>query len=290
MRLSRRAFVGTTAGALLLPAAGAAQRTLPGSLTLEQVADRLRANAGVPWRDKTTDGLKAGAPAALVTGIATTVVPSLAALHQAVAARCNLVVTAEPLFYTNSEEPGGRATDPVYLAKRAYIERHALGVFRFADHWSARRPDPRGIALAAALGWNGHGVDGVIELPETTLSALASDVSARLGLRSRARRVGAPALRVRRVWLAAGGVDVQSVARRLPQVDAVIVGEPREWEVVPYVLDMVQAGAAKGLVAIGRAASEEPGMRACADWLKGLVPEVPVQHVATPDPFWSPGA
>jgi hypothetical protein len=34
------------------------------------VIDRIRANVGVPWRDTTIDGFKAGDPATVVTGVA----------------------------------------------------------------------------------------------------------------------------------------------------------------------------------------------------------------------------
>jgi hypothetical protein len=34
------------------------------------VIDRIRAKVGVPWRDTTIDGFKAGDPATVVTGVA----------------------------------------------------------------------------------------------------------------------------------------------------------------------------------------------------------------------------
>ena len=42
---------------------------------------------------------------------------------------------------------------------------------------------------------------------------------------------------------------------------------------MPYLLDSREAGANKALMSVGRVVSEEPGMKACADWLKSLVPE-----------------
>ena len=52
---------------------------------------------------------------------------------------------------------------------------------------------------------------------------------------------------------------------RLKDADVVVAGEPREWEVVPYLLDSREAGANKALLSVGRVVSEEPGMKACAD-------------------------
>ena len=148
--LTRRAFVQAAAAPLLI----GAQRPAPtADLTIAQFVDRIRAAVGVPWREKTVDGFKAGDPAAALTGVAVTVAARLENLKRAAAAGCNLVVTQEPVFYGANDDPGNRAADPVFLAKKAYIDEGKLVVWRFADHWAARQPDPRVAALAEALSW-----------------------------------------------------------------------------------------------------------------------------------------
>src|SRR6266852_9185936 len=135
---SRREFVILGAAALL--SAGAAR--LHGfELTAQQAIDRIRAKVGVPWRETTVDAFKAGDPQTVVTGIATTVMATLPVLRQAAAAGRNLIVTFEPTFYNGNDDPGTRATDPVYLAKKAFIEEHRLIIWRFAEHWGARVPN-----------------------------------------------------------------------------------------------------------------------------------------------------
>jgi hypothetical protein len=54
------------------------------------------------------------------------------------------------------------------------------------------------------------------------------------------------------------------------------------------VRDAIHAGHRKGLLLVGRIVSEEPGMRACADWLKAFVREVAVRHIGAGDPYWRP--
>jgi hypothetical protein len=71
-------------------------------------------------------------------------------------------------------------------------------------------------------------------------------------------------------------------------VDAFVIGETREWELVEYVQDMISLGKKKALVVIGHVLSEQSGMQLCADWLKGFVTEVPVQFVPAAEPFWTP--
>jgi hypothetical protein len=209
-------------------------------------------------------------------------------LARAVELRRNLIVTQEPVFYNANDEPGNRASDANYLAKKAYIEKHGLVVFRFADHWNARQPDPRVAALARALSWDGPGDNGVFTIRETTLSALAAHLRERLKIRGGLRTVGPATMRVRSALLLPGTTDVPGVMARLKDADVVVAGEPREWEVVPYMLDGREAGANKALLSIGRVVSEEPGMKACAEWLKTLLTDVPVDAVPVGDPYWSP--
>jgi putative NIF3 family GTP cyclohydrolase 1 type 2 len=257
-------------------------------VTAAQVAERIRANAGMAWREKTIDGFKAGSPEAAVTGVATTVMATQRVLARAVELGRNLIVTQEPVFYNANDEPGNRASDANYLAKKAYIEKHGLVVFRFADHWNARQPDPRVAALARTLSWEGPGNNGVFTIRETTLSALAAHLRERLPIRGGLRTVGPATMRVRSALLLPGTTDVPGVMARLKDADVVVAGEPREWEVVPYMLDGREAGANKALLSIGRVVSEEPGMKACAEWLKTILPEVPVEAIPVGDPYWSP--
>ena len=70
------------------------------------------------------------------------------------------------------------------------------------------------------------------------------------------------------------------------QTGPVIMGGQREWEGLAYAHDVVSAGRGKGVIALGHAVSEEPGMKVCADWLKTVVSEVPVELIPAGEPFW----
>jgi hypothetical protein len=41
------------------------------------------------------------------------------------------------------------------------------------------------------------------------------------------------------------------------------------------------------LIILSHIPSEQAGMEECARWLKTFVTEVPIEFVATADPFWS---
>jgi putative NIF3 family GTP cyclohydrolase 1 type 2 len=285
--VTRRQFV---VGAAVLVSATVG-RSQTRQLTAQQVADRIRSNIGSAWRDKTVDGFKAGDPGIIVTGIATTVMATLDVLRRAIAAGQNFIITQEPVFYSANDEPGNRITDSVHLAKKAFIDQQGLVVWRFSDHWSARESKDAATALARTLGWadsRESGAEPIYQIPETTLGALAGYVGKRLGTRGGLRMVGQPGMPVRSVFVTAGGATVAGTIGSLRRADVILTGEPREWEVVPYVLDTGSTTRRKGMIAVGRIVSESPGMEACAAWIRTLVPEARVEVLAMPDPYWSP--
>jgi hypothetical protein len=65
-----------------------------------------------------------------------------------------------------------------------------------------------------------------------------------------------------------------------------ITGEVREWENTFYAADISIIGEKRGLVTIGRVASEDPGMRACATWLEKIIKEVPTRWIPAGDLYW----
>jgi putative NIF3 family GTP cyclohydrolase 1 type 2 len=288
--VSRRSFV--VAGAATLASARLARAQTTG-MTAQQVVARIKAGVGVPWRDTTVDTFKAGDPDTIVTGIATTAMATLSVLQRAAAAGRNLIIAHEPTFYAAADTPGARAGDPVYLAKKAFIDEHRLVIWRFYDHWLARQPNELAAALAETLGWTSRrdpNHERVYRIPSTTLGTIAAHVRTRLHISGGLRVIGSKSAPVERVVLSPGTTDLAGAVASLRDADLILSGEPREWEAVEYVADTAASGAPKLLIAIGRIVSEEPGMRACATWLRTLVREVPVEAIAMGDPYWRPAA
>jgi putative NIF3 family GTP cyclohydrolase 1 type 2 len=284
---SRRDFLWTAASTLAVASAPRITAAPP-ELTAAELTARVREKVGVAWRTPSVDGFKAGSPEALVSGIATTVVATIDVLRRAAAAGHNLVITQEPTFYTAGEDGGTAANDPVYAAKRTLVDERHLVIWRFSDHWNARRPNESVAALANALGWSAYresDSDGLYRIPEIRLDALLQHVRTRLRVRGGLRWLGVPDMPVRTVVLSPGTTDLPSTVSRLPHADAIIAGEPREWEAVPYVLDTRPR---KALLSLGRVVSLEPAAAACATWLRSFTPEVPVEALAAGDPYWSP--
>lgn len=263
-------------------------------LTARQVIARIQKHVGVPWREETVDTFKAGDPDTPVTGVAVTMMATQDVLERAAAAGKNLVITHEPTFYGHFDKPDDleKARDSVLAAKRAFIEKHRMVVWRFHDHWHARTPDGILAGIVRALGWEKHQRPDnqyLFVVPETTLERLAADLKGRLGIRT-LRAVGDPSLKLTKVALALGasGSAAEMWALQRDDVEALVIGETREWETVEYVADAVTMGKRKGLILLGHIPSEQSGMEECARWLETFMGEVPIEFVPAVEPFWTP--
>ena len=83
-RLTRRSFVQAAAGSLLLPQVELGSVTGAERDRRAGGGARIRANAGMAWREKTIDGFKAGNPKRVVTGVSTTVMATRRVLARAI--------------------------------------------------------------------------------------------------------------------------------------------------------------------------------------------------------------
>lgn len=202
-----------------------------------------------------------------------------------------------PQSVVPAAQPAGRGAaappppDPVFAGKNAFIDKHKLVVFRLTQHWNQRMPDPRALGLATAMGWTKYraGADALrYDLPGMTLEALASQLKRNLGVRGGIRAIGDRTMTVRKVGLLPGYTLIQASIAMMPSVDVIVAGEVQEWESAFYAQDVAFAGLKKGFISIGRVVNEAPGMQVCADWLRTIVPEVPVRFIAAGDPYWRP--
>jgi putative NIF3 family GTP cyclohydrolase 1 type 2 len=290
--MNRRNF--TLIAGAAIPLRGAA------TPTAQDLMQRIQASLGGEWPATGIDGFKAGDPSTPVKGIATTAMATVDVLKQAVKAGTNLVLTYEPTFFGRqdgkvSSAAGGRGfggvaqDDPVYKAKREFIEANALVVFRLHDHWQARKENDMVTGLADSLGWSRHRVrpdDVLYDIPAATAEETVALIRGKLNLRGGLRAVGDRKARVRRVMLHPGNMTPAVMWQRYSEADLVIAGEVREWENTFYAADIHTSGEKRGLVTIGRVVSEDPGMRSCAEWLKTVVKEVPAKWIPTGDLYW----
>jgi len=261
-------------------------------LTARQVIELIQQNVGVAWREETIDTFKTGNPDAVVTGVVVTMVPTLDVLQEAVERGANLIIAHEPAFYDHLDGTEGLAAekDAVFLAKRDFIEKNELILWRFHDHLHWRQPDGVLQGMVETLGWQEfQNTDNpkLFVLPETTVETLASQLKNLLGIRA-LRIVGDGSLKITKAAFSAGfpGFDSQRSLLQSDDVEVLVMGEAHEWETIAYVYDAATAKQRKALIILGHTPSEQGGMEWCARWMESFLPPLPIHFVPTPEPFW----
>ena len=261
-------------------------------LTAGEVVARIKSHLGFPWRETTyRDTFKFGGPDTVVKGIATTMFCSYDTIRRAAAAGCNMIIPHEDTYWNDHDDITIVSADPSYKLKVDFMREHDVVIFRMHDHMHAQKPDFIWVGLARALEITQYETTPQshhFTLPETTLGELAAIFEKSLGDKA-LRVVGDPKAKVSRLQL---GVGYATPSINNPDVDVVASGEQQEsdgfLDSPAYVLDAATLGIAKGWIMLGHSISEEQGMLEMAQWIKGFVPEIPVQLVRTGEPFWTP--
>ncbi|GAA3748851.1 hypothetical protein GCM10022270_03560 [Terriglobus aquaticus] len=278
---------------MLLLACGLPAHSQQAPLTAEQVIARMREAAHVSIQPGTVDTIKAGDPTTVVTGIATTISPTMDVLRKAVAAGDNLVITHEPTFYNHQDADTLFVNDPVYREKLQYIREHKLVIFRFHDGAHQRDPDFIMEGWAHQAGWTAaHRVPGgplLYTSAPITVGDLARKLEAATGAKVM-RIVGDPNLRVTRIAYGPGspGEARQIQALERDDVEVLVAGEIPEWETISYVWDASQQGRHKAMILLGHYTSEEAGSKNLAEWLRTVLPGERVDFIPAGEPYSLP--
>lgn len=264
-----------------IPTALFSQKTMPKSPY--EVVNLIKKNVTCSWADQTVDNFKSGNPDVKLNGIAVCMFADMATLRKAVEKNCNFIITHEPLFYNHTDETSAFASDPVYLEKKKFIEKHNLVIFRFHDHIHRTNPDGISVGMIEKMGLNPYVVNNSLtffDVPEQTVAAFAAGLKNKLGLET-IRVIGNPEMKFSKLAFMAGAPGgqrhIQMLAR--PDVEVVIGGEAPEWETYLYVNDAAQSGNKKAVIFLGHIKSEEAGMEYCAKWLSTFIDGVPIEFI-----------
>ena len=294
---SRRAFLSTVTAAVgvsaLQPHKLAAERAsiqpAKPAMTIQDVIDLIiEAVPGAP-RDGSVDTVKTGDPSQQVTGIATTFLATYDVIERAAALGANFIITHEPTFYNHLDQVDWLQNDPVYLAKRRFIDDNNIVIWRFHDYWHMHRPDGIIMGVLEDLGWVDYADPEKLHLctiPSMPLADLAGFFKEKLSIKH-VQVIGDLDMPCRRVGLLVGASGGRSHITFLgnEDVDVIAVGEINEWETSEYVRDAISTGRNQAIIILGHANSEESGMRWLFDWLQPRIPDVPVAFVPAGDPF-----
>lgn len=265
-------------------------------MKVQEVIDRvLLDSCGGRKLEKTLDVLASGSPDMEVKGIVTTFMATVDVIKEAIAAGANLIITHEPTYYTGFDELEWLQQDPVYAAKLKLIEENQIAIWRYHDHMHIAHTDRIYDGLIKELGWGKYQCDvsspWVYEIEQTTLGELTAFLKNKLSMEV-LRIVGDPDMPCSRIGILVGGGSLGMGREQMPMelmrdqnLDVMLCGELTEWTLCAYVNDAAMLGFRKAIVAVGHERSEEWGMKHMAEWLRGLVEDIPVTFVDTKEPF-----
>ena len=245
------------------------------------------------------DTFKAGDPDAQITGIATTGMSTFRVLRRAAAEGRNFIITHEDTYFRDNDIPDFLAEDPIYLAKKAFIERNKLIIWRDHDLAHRMRPDQLFAGQLRVLGWTADKIEPaprmpIVTLPKPmTLRALARYAAQRTGTHSH-RVTGDPEMIVRKVAVGVGYAFPSLVS--FPDVDAIVGGESAEgstgtlptMDQSAFAADMTTVGRPRGIIFLGHMGTEDSPMTLVAEWLRGFVPGIPIAFLPAGEPFHRP--
>ena len=271
-----------------LPACGAS-RSSSGYPKAAAVIELIVKKTEAPTFQNTVDVIKEGDPETPVTGIITTMFATMDVLKEAVAKKCNLIITHEPLYYNHLDNKEPFKNDPVFLEKQKFIIDNKLVIWRFHDYIHSMKPDGIAMGMLSKLGWENYKVNGLLDrfkIPETKLENLLQKLKLKFP-ECAFHVVGKPSMTVSKVAFAAGAPGSAMHINALKDNDVVIAGEVPQWETYEYARDAVQQGKNKAVIFIGHINSEEAGMEYCATWLKTFINDLPVYFVSSGSSYWT---
>jgi putative NIF3 family GTP cyclohydrolase 1 type 2 len=256
--------------------------------TVEQIIALILKEGGLTPLADTVDTLKSGKAGQLVTGIVTTMFPTISVIKEAAKRKANFIIAHEPTFYNHRDDTDWVINNKVVEGKQQLLEEHQMVIWRFHDYGHALNPDAVSYGVAKKANWLPYYKSGqiILTIPTLSLRQLVLHLKSSLAIKQ-VRIIGDPEQTCERIALLPGawGGQRQVSIVEAQNPDVLIVGEVSEWETAEYIRDARQLGRNISLLILGHALSEEPGMEWLVEWLQPKLANVKVSHIASQDPF-----
>jgi putative NIF3 family GTP cyclohydrolase 1 type 2 len=260
----------------------------PAAITVKQVIELILKEGNLNTFPGTVDTIKFGEGSQLVTGIITTMFPTITVIHEAIRRKANFIIAHEPSFYNHRDDRDWVKDNVVLQQKLDLLEKHGIVIWRFHDYCHSLKPDAVMYGVVKKAGWLPYfqTAQRTLTIPPVTVQQLALHLKSSLNIQH-VRVIGNLQQVCRRVTLMPGAVggqrQVSAVESEKP--DVLVVGELSEWETAEYIRDANLLGIKRALIVLGHSVSEEPGMEYFVEWLQPKLPQVKITHIASNDPF-----
>ena len=253
-------------------------------LTVQQVIDIILKEGGLTPLTETVDTIKYGQASQTVSGIVTTMFPTITVIEETAKLGANFIIAHEPSFYNHTDNIEWVSNNSVLQQKQALLEKHKMIIWRFHDYCHSLKPDAISYGVAKKAGWLSYYKTGqnILTIPPLPLKQLVQHLKSSLGI-DHLRIIGSSEQRCERIALLPGawGGQRQVSTAETEKPDVLIVGEVSEWETAEYMRDANLLGKKMALIVLGHSVSEEPGM----EWLKPKLKDIKIAHVASGNPF-----
>ena len=291
---SRRKFINTglkaaAASTLLsVPGTSTAANLFSAGYTVQDIIDIILKAIRTPLQAGTVDTIKAGSPANKVTGIVTTMFPTIPVIKEAIRLKANFIIPHEPSFYNHADKMNLVENNEVQQKKLQLLNDNNITIWRAHDSWHAIQPDGISYGIVKKTGWQQYykKEEKTFTIPPQQLKDIVSHLKSTLGI-AHVRVIGDLSQSCKKISLlpgAWGGLNqIKTAVDENP--DLLIVGEASEWETPEFIRDARSLGFNISMIILGHAVSEEPGMAWMAEWLQPKLSGITVTHVPSEDPF-----
>lgn len=256
--------------------------------TVQNIIDLIIKETKVPVLKESIDYIKFGSPDQIVTGIVSTMFPTIDVIEKAVELKANFIIAHEPTFYNAVDDSSKQEMNELIRKKQAYLKEHGIVIWRFHDYSHFMQPDMISQGVKRKMGWEPYQKKGeaLIQIPAISLQQLIQDLKKNLSIQ-KLRAIGNLSQTCSSIALLPGAwgeqAHINAIEKNNP--DVLIVGELVEWETAEYIRDAQKLGSKTALIILGHSVSEEPGMELFVEWLSPKIPGLPITHIASGDPF-----
>lgn len=256
--------------------------------TVQEIINIILKEISHPLNTDTVDTIKTGSADQKVTGVVTTMFPTIAVIKEAIKLNANFIIAHEPSFYNHRDDKNMVENNEVLRLKLQLLNEHNITIWRSHDSWHDTMPDGITFGVVKKTGWKNYYKTGekILNIPPITLNDLAEHLKTTLQI-AHVKVLGDLSQTCKKIALlpgAWGGKEQISVMVN-DKPDVMIAGEVNEWETPEYTRDARLLGMNVSLIILGHSVSEEPGMEWMAEWLQPKLPGITVTHVSSGDPF-----
>jgi putative NIF3 family GTP cyclohydrolase 1 type 2 len=257
-------------------------------MTVQDIIDLILREGNLSPIPNTVDTIKAGSGSQVVTGIVTTMFPTINVIEEAIRLNANFIIAHEPSFYNHLDDTQFVKNNSVLKQKQELLQKNNIAIWRFHDYCHSLKPDAISYGVVKKAGWLSYykTEDRNLTIPKVLLGELVQHLKLSLGI-SHLRIIGdinQPCEKIALLPGASGGQKHISIVEN-NKPDVLIVGEVSEWETAEYIRDERSFGGKTALIILGHSASEEPGMEWVAEWLQPKIPAIKITHISSGDPF-----